>query len=293
MALNPRTRNVLLFLPILAVLAYGTLLGWFIIKEDSLAFLPRKGLRNADSLQLGIERVELTTPDSIRLISWVIPCVTPESTSVWFLYLHGNGGNISSRTHLSHYKVFRQQGITTFALGYRGYGESEGTPTEQGLYTDAVTAFSYLTSVRRIPPAKIFVFGYSLGSAIAIELAKRVDAAGVIVQGAFTSAPDVAREWYPFLPVRLTMKNKFDSIGKIASMDEPILIVHATRDAIIPFHHGQALFDRARQPKTFVPTGGNHNDAHIVDSTTFYSQLLLFLDHTHRTAPALMDTPTQ
>jgi pimeloyl-ACP methyl ester carboxylesterase len=171
MALNLRTRNILISIPIVLAATYAALVGWFIVKEDSLAFLPRKGLRNADSLQLGIERVELTTPDNIELVAWVIPSVKPESVSVWFLYLHGNGGNISSRTYLSHYKSFRQLGINTFAIDYRGYGDSDGMPNEEGLYTDALTAFQYMTSERRIPSNKIFIFGYSLGSAIVYKRA--------------------------------------------------------------------------------------------------------------------------
>jgi hypothetical protein len=278
MAFNRRTRKIIIGIPIVLVVTYAALVGWFVVKEDSLAFLPRKGLRNADSLQLGIERVELTTRDNIKLVAWVIPSAKPESASVWFLYLHGNAGNISSRGNVYHYKAFQKLGISTFALDYRGYGESEGTPNEEGLYTDALTAFQYMTNERRIQSDKIFIFGYSLGSAIGIELAKRVAAAGLIVEGAFTSAPDVASEWYPLLPVRLTMKNIFDSIGKIESVDEPKLFFHASRDEIIPFHHGQELFDRARQSKTFVATSGNHNDAQIVDSARFYSQLNMFLE---------------
>ncbi len=271
-----------LILSVVIGVVYGGILGWFSFKEDSFVYFPRKGLRNADSINIGIEQVKLLTADSVQLVAWIIPATKRDTSNPWLLYFQGNGGNISSRGYIVHYKTFRSMNISTFALGYRGYGLSEGTPSEEGLYADANAAFDYLVNVRRVPPHNIILFGFSLGSAVAIELATRVNAGGVIVEGAFMSLPSVGEKQYPFLPVATMMKNRFDSINKIRRVAEPKLFLHALHDEIIPFEHGRNLFATAGDPKTFVEMNGGHEDAHIVDSLTFYGGIAQFLERLKR-----------
>ncbi len=274
-------KKSLLALPLVAF-AYVGVLAWFVAKEDSYVFIPRPGLRNADSLHMGIEQVKLKTIDDAELVCWIIPALKRDSSGSWLLYLHGNGGNISSRGYISHYRTFASLGLNTFAVGYRGYGLSSGTPSEQGFYIDAKTAYDYLVNDRRIPPSHIVVFGYSLGSAVATELATRIDAGGLILEGAFTSLPDAGGAQYPFLPTNLMMKNRFNSIDKMEHVAGPKLFLHATNDEVIPFPLGKELFEAASEPKTFLETRGGHNTAHTEDSAKFYGAITQFIESVKR-----------
>lgn len=273
-----RERGVLervLRLAVLLVLIYAAIIAWFAWKEDAYVYFPRKGLHSGASVNIEVETVSLKTSDGIRLVCWIIPSL--DSSNAWLMYFQGNGGNISSRGYVEHYKALSHLGVNVFALGYRGYGDSEGSPHEQGLYVDARTAFDYLVRERGVSPARIVLFGYSLGSAVATELAARVEVAGVILEGAFLSASKIGQELYPFLPVSLIIKNRYDSLGRIHRVDEPKLFLHATHDEIIPLEHGRTLFEAAREPKTFVETGGGHNTAQRADSALFYGSIAAFL----------------
>ncbi|MER3523590.1 MAG: hypothetical protein C4326_05850 [Ignavibacteria bacterium] len=255
--------------------AYLAVIAWFAVREDSYVYFPRKGLRNADSLALGIETVSLRSLDGVMLKSWIVPA--SDTSNLWILYLHGNGGNISSRGYIEHYNTLRALGVNIFAVDYRGYGESEGIPSEDGLYQDARAAFDYLVNARGVLPERIVIFGYSLGSAVAVHLATEVDARAVILEGAFTSAYRLGQAQYPFLPISLMMRNRFDTLSKMHGVSEPKLFLHAREDEVVPFEHGTELFAAAPEPKTFVAIRGGHNDAHSVDSAAFYGAIAEFL----------------
>ncbi len=278
MSTSPKNwKRKLWMVPALFSLVYITVLGWFVVKEDSFVFFPRQGLRNADSLHMRIQQVKLTTKDSVELVCWIVPALQHDSSSIWLLYLHGNGGNISSRGYISHYRTFATLGLHTFAVGYRGYGLSTGTPSEHGLYIDAQTAYDYLVRAQRISPSRIIIFGYSLGSAVATNLAATVDAGGLILEGAFTSAPDAGAAQYPFLPTNLMMKNRFNSIDKIPLVTEPKLFLHASGDEVVPIEFGRRLFEAALNTKTFLEVHGEHNTAHTADSAKFYGAIEQFV----------------
>jgi hypothetical protein len=267
-------------IPILAV--YCGIVGWFYVKEDSFLYFPRQGLRSADELDMNIETVEFRAGDGVKLVGWIVPAPVPETSPYWLLYFHGNGGNISSRGYVAHYQSLRNLGLNIFAVDYRGYGLSEGSPSEQGLYLDGRAAFDYLVKQRQILPGHIIIFGYSLGAAVAVQLASEVDAAGLIVEGAFTSAADVGRKRYGFLPITWMMKSRFDSESKMHAVAEPTLFLHAAADEIIPFEFGRRLFDAAREPKSFVETAGGHNTAHSADSARFYGSIADFFRQLER-----------
>lgn len=275
--LGNRLKKSLLGIPMFVVVAYAGIVGWFYVREDSLLYLPKKGLRSADSLNIAVEQVSLTTPDNVHLVAWSIPAAKQGTANFWLLYFHGNGGNISSRMSIERYKTFCMMGVNTFAVDYRGYGLSDGTPSELGLYTDALTAFNYLITVRHVPSHKIILIGHSLGAAVATDLAAKVDAGGLIVDGAFTSAPSLGQGQYPFLPVDAMMKNRFDSISKIRRVEEPKLFLHALHDEVVPFEQGELLFAAANEPKMFIETGGRHNTPHTADSVRFYGAIMEFL----------------
>jgi len=203
-----------------------------------------------------IEDVWLTTADNVRVNAWYLPASASQKTLLWF---HGNAENIWDG--LGQLTFYPRLGINVLAADYRGYGKSEGTPSETGVYSDADAAYDYLTQVRHIPPENIIIYGHSLGGAVAIDLASRRPCGGLIVQSSFTSVRDMARRLFRIPLLEYLPRSRFDSLAKIRRVRVPILIVHGTRDETVPFSMGQRLFEAAPEPKYFfaVP-GAGHND---------------------------------
>ena len=258
----------------LALLLYGGLLVLLFRYENRLVFFPDPGPVPLPA-GLPIEPVRLTTPDGVRLSAWLI--VPQADTSRWLLIFHGNAGNLGTPGRPEHDRQLRDLGLGLLALDYRGYGDSEGSPSESGLYTDARAAYDYLREVRGIPAGRIVIYGHSLGSAVAIELATQVPAAGLIVEGAFTSVRDRGAEIYPFVPVRLLARNRFASLERIARVRMPVLVVHGRDDSTIPIAHGRRLFRAAPEPKTFLEVAGGHDDAYAVGGREYMEGIRRFL----------------
>jgi fermentation-respiration switch protein FrsA (DUF1100 family) len=191
----------------------------------------------------------------------------------WMLIFHGNGENIANEARTEHYRALRALGLNLVAFDYRGYGESEGRPSEAGVYRDADAIWAFARDSLRLDPGRVILFGHSLGSAVAIDLASRVKARALVVEGAFTSVPDVGQRHYPFVPVRLVARSRFDSIDKIARVAGPKLFLHARRDEVIPFDLGRRLYERAGEPKRFVELRGGHSDAFQADSAAYFGAI--------------------
>jgi fermentation-respiration switch protein FrsA (DUF1100 family) len=189
------------------------------------------------------------------------------------LICHGNYGNIGYGQRPEYYSFARDLGLNLLAFDYRGYGESEGSPSEDGLYADALVSYRYLTDSLRIAPDRIILFGHSLGSGVAIDLATQVPAAALAVEGAYTSVPDRGQELYPWLPVKLVASQRFASIEKVGHVRLPKLFLHSPEDDIIPFAHGERLFAAAGEPKRLVRVAGGHMDAYKLDSATYFGAL--------------------
>jgi fermentation-respiration switch protein FrsA (DUF1100 family) len=269
---------VLLSLAVVLLVAYAALLVLLRLNESRLLYFP--GPRGAllpppPELELPVERVELRSGDGVRLVSWLIRAADPAAP--WLLICHGNGGNISDAGRPYHYAGLRAAGLHLFALDYRGYGESEGEPSETGLYADAESAYRFLRDSLGVPPGRIVLFGHSLGSAVAVELAGRVPAAGLILDGALTSVPDRAQEIYPFFPVRWIGASRYASREKIGALRLPKLFLHAEGDAVIPIGHGRRLFEAAPEPKRFVTLAGGHGDAFEADSAVYFGEIRRFV----------------
>jgi fermentation-respiration switch protein FrsA (DUF1100 family) len=261
-----------------AILIYAGILILLRVYESKLIYFPgpeRTLAAPPSSLGLPVQRVEIPTEDAVQLVAWIIPA-EPRS-SLWLLICHGNAGNLSEFDRPLHYAGLRQLGLNLLAFDYRGYGESGGAPSETGLYRDASAAYRYLTNQRGVNPEHVIMFGHSLGSAVAIDLASRVPAAGLIVEGAFTSATDRGQELYPYIPVRWIAASRFGSIEKIRSVTVPKLFLHATEDEVIPLAHGRRLYEAAPAPKTFVELRGGHGDAFDVDSARYFGSIAKFL----------------
>lgn len=263
---------------LLVVGLYLALLVLLRFSESRLIYFPgpeRQLTPARADLRLPVERVHITTDDDISLVGWVMPAASTDGR--WLLICHGNAGNLSQFDRPAHYAGWYGLGLSLLAFDYRGYGESGGVPSEQGLYRDAEAAYRFLLERRGVPASRIIVFGHSLGSAVAIDLASRVPVAGLIVEGAFTSALDRGQELYPYIPVRRLARSRFGSLDKVGDISVPKLFLHANRDDVIPLAHGRRLFDAARPPKTFVELEGGHGDAFDVDSSRYFASIATFL----------------
>lgn len=258
----------------LLLLIYGAIVGWLALNENRLVYFPEPGPVPIPA-GLPVEPVIFATADRVRLTGWVIP---PErDSSFWLLVFHGNAGNIATPGRPEHAAQMRRLGLGLFAIDYRGYGDSEGVPSEAGLYRDARAAWDWLTTVRGVPSSRIVIYGHSLGSAMAVELATQVPAAGLIVEGAFTSAPDRGAELYPFFPVRLIARNRFPSLDRIRRLRMPLLVLHGRDDLTIPIGHGRRLFEAAPEPKMFVEVAGGHADAYLAGAREYEAGISRFL----------------
>lgn len=256
-------------LALVVMAGYLGVLGWFKANEDKLVFhaVSRKVAPPPASLGLDSRDVTFASGDGTPLSARVIPPPegVPAATAGWILYLHGAGGNVGVLGYNKAWARFRGLGLGVLAVDYRGFGESGGVPSEAGLYRDAAAAYGYLTDRLGVPAARIVIYGYSLGSAVAIELATHVRAAGLIVEGALRSIPARGAEEYPYLPVAWLAHNRFAAEEKIANVAMPKLFIHARADVVIPVAHGRRLFELARPPKSFQEVAGGHQDAYVVD----------------------------
>ncbi len=271
----------------LAVAFYLGLLVLLRLNESRLIYAPgsaRVLTPPPRELGLPVERVEIRTDDGLTLVAWVMP--SERRSDPWLLICHGNGGNISEAGRPLHYAGLRGLGLNLLAFDYRGYGESEGKPSEPGLYRDAEAAYRYLRDTLGVEADRIVIFGHSLGSAVAVELAGREPASGLILDGALTSVTDRGQEVYPFIPVRWIAGSRYASIEKIGNLRLPKLFLHAERDEVIPIAHGRRLYEAAPPPKRFVVLGGGHGDAFDVDSATYYGAIRRFLAELSGRAPS-------
>ena len=237
---------------------YLALMLYLYLNQVNLIHLPNYPSRRISSSpqQIGLEyaEVELTAVDGVHLQGWFLPHQRSQAT---LLFFHGNAGNISHR--LDSLQLFHDLGLAVFILDYRGYGNSGGKPTEQGIYRDAEAAWRYLTETRKIPASEILLFGRSLGAAVAAYLAERYPAMGLILESTFTSIPDLAQALYPWLPARALARFQYDTRQRLPHIDMPLLVIHSPEDDIIPYAQGRQLFELARQPKRFLQLRGDHN----------------------------------
>jgi hypothetical protein len=222
---------------------------------------------------LPLQDVWFRSIDGTRLFGWLVEAERPLATLLW---CHGNAGNIIHR--LENLAELYRIGLSVFLFDYRGYGRSEGRPSEDGLYHDAEGAYLYLRQERQIPPSRLVVFGRSLGAAVATDLVSRRPAAGLILESPFPSVAAVARLNHLGVAARWLLGAKFNLIERLSKVSVPILVMHGDRDSIIPLELGKAVFEAAPQPKEFylVP-GADHNDAYIVGGVPYFQRLKQFV----------------
>jgi len=264
--------STLITLLLAAVLGYGFIVAAMYVLQPRLLFLPdmpsRVVERDPSAIGLAYEPVTIETADGVSLSGWYVPADAGRGVVVFF---HGNAGNISHR--LESLQIFNALGLDTLIFDYRGYGGSEGAPSEAGLKRDAVAAWRYLTNERGIAPDRIVLFGRSLGAAVAAGLAADIErdgrAAGLIVESGFVSVPDLGARLYPWLPVRQLSRFRFPTAEYLGTVSMPVLVIHSRDDEIIPFAQGEALFQAAGGPKRFLEIRGGHNDGFWVSGEAY------------------------
>jgi uncharacterized protein len=242
-------------------------------QETRLVFQAGRGLGTSRP-SVPYKEVSLTRSDGGPLFAWTLEHDRDEP---WVLFLHGNDATIGSRVNVTRYDHLYALGVNVMAPEYRGFAGLSGVPNEHGVSDDARTAYQYLRSEKGIPPGRIVIYGWSLGSAIAVNLASTVQEAGLILEGAPASLVAIGQRRYPLMPVRLVMRNPFDSIVKIQSVHAPILFIHSPEDKVIPIAEGRRLYDAAPSPRTFVEVRGGHVNSSDVDPDVFYGAIDTFL----------------
>lgn len=241
--------------------------------QEGLVYFPSPDVVSIpDTVGLPYESIELTTVDNVRISGWYVPAEQPRGV---VLFLHGNAGNISHR--LVTLQTFNRLALSVLIIDYRGYGNSEGHPSEQGTYIDAQTAWNYLTLERGYKPEEIIVFGRSLGGAVAAWLANRVTPAGVILESAFTSIDELAKKHYPFIPVSLLTRIHYPTIKYMAAIESPVLIIHSRDDELVPFSHAETLYEAANGPRELQEITASHNEGFLLTGDDYVQMLDRFI----------------
>ena len=255
-----------------AYMGLGGLLYFF---QDQFLYHPEKQL-NATPGQHGwtYESITFQTKDGEVLHGWWIPSSVERGT---LLFLHGNAGNISGRIDIV--KPFLQLGLSVLLFDYRGYGQSTGTPSEEGLYQDAEAAWNYLTRTQGRDPGRVVLLGRSLGGGVATWLAGRAQPAALILESTFTSVIAMARKKFPLFPVGLMAKSRYDNLRRVAHLEVPLLVIHSPTDEVVPFAHGRRLYEAAAFPKSFMEIKGAHHNGFSVTGTAYREGIGGFLAH--------------
>ncbi len=242
--------------------------------QSKIIYVPYRTIsQNPNDVGLAYREVGIAAGAGEYLSAWLIPS---EKSKLYLLFCHGNAGNISHRN--DYFKMFHSLGFNIFIFDYRGYGRSSGTPTEQGTYLDAEAAWNYLVDNVKVKPEQIVIIGRSLGGTVASRLASLKKPKALILEGAFTSVPDVAVSLVPYFPARFLVRYEYPTKNFITGIECPVLVMHSVDDEIIPFSHGEKLFQLAPEPKTFRPLLGGHNNAVTVSSREYRNSVRHFLE---------------
>ncbi len=261
--------RVLLFIAAIVVSMLGTLMFF----EESLIYFPSKYPQGEwNPTGFPFEDVNFAASDGVKLHGWYVPCPNARGA---VLFLHGNGGNITHRADFLR-ALHKSMRASVFIFDYRGYGRSEGQPTEAGVYADARAARDWLAKRENIDPADIVFMGESFGGAVAVDLAANDGARGLVLISVFGDIRSVAQHHYGLLPIQYLMRSRFDSAAKIANYHGPLLQMHGDVDSIIPIAEGERLFAAANRPKEFLRIPGHdHND---FPPQEFFKALDVFFD---------------
>jgi len=273
--MSPRNRTILRYtlrVAAAALIGYILLAGIVALIQARLIYSPVRTLA-ASPTDVGLPYRDCSLPSgSETLHGWFIP---NGATDRLVLFSHGNGGNISHR--LSSLRIWYDLGFSILIYDYAGYGRSTGTPGESATYRDIDAAWRYATQTLGFSPARILLFGRSLGGAVTAALAARVQPMAVILESTFTSMPDLAAHLYWYLPVRLLIRFDYNTLARLKSIQSPILIVHSRDDDLIPYSHARRLFEHAPAPRQLLTLHGDHNRGYLESEKEYRAGLGAFL----------------
>ncbi|MBI2619775.1 MAG: alpha/beta hydrolase [Ignavibacteriales bacterium] len=276
---EPRKKRGSFFLS-LAIAGVVAILFWSVVLmifEEKFIYFPAvypDGVYESEARALQPEDHWFTTDDGVKLHAWSL---RSDSAAPTVIHFHGNAGNLSHRGEIL--RRLHASGFNVFIFDYRGYGKSEGSPDEEGVYKDGLAAFDYVSGLSGIDRSSIVLFGTSLGGAVAVEVAARKKPVALILESTFSSARDVAAAAYPYLPARWLLRTKFDSESKIRSLTIPLLFIHGTDDSIIPFELGRKLYEAANEPKEFYTVeGADHNNVFLIGGREHQRRIKEFVE---------------
>jgi len=278
---------MLIYIGVVLYIAYSVWGVILYIMQPKFLYCPVKDVPyTPGELDLDFENVVFKSGNGLRLSGWYIPAplevkhqVEPtqlrsglltgpaDSSEFTVLFCHGNGGNMAHR--LDSINVFHNLGLNCFIFDYRGYGNSEGKPSEKGTYLDVEAAYKWLTEEKKIPPENIIIFGRSLGGSIAAYLASKVEAGALIIESTFTSYVDIGKRFYPYMPVRWFARFGYKTIDYIKDVRCPMMLIYSRSDEVVPFEFGLKLYEAANEPKEFVEILGSHNDGFLVSGEIY------------------------
>ncbi len=269
-----RFRRMILIVLCGLVLAYALLVAFVYLRQAKMLYFPTRQIEaTPENLNLSFDEVTLQTSDGVHISAWYIP--SPKARG-FLVFCHGNAGNISHR--LDSIRLFHEMDLSVLIFDYRGYGKSEGEPSEKGMYLDVEAAYDFLVNVKGAAPSRIIVFGRSLGSAVAAELAMRRTAGALIIESGFTSVPDLGRKFFPHMPVKLISRFHYATIDKVGRLHLPKLFIHSPDDEIVPYAHGKSLFAAATEPKEFLTIHGDHNGGFLLSGYDYLHGIGRFLE---------------
>ncbi|MBU1155444.1 MAG: alpha/beta hydrolase [Proteobacteria bacterium] len=222
---------------------------------------------------LTAQDVWLTTTDGVRLHGWYLPA--PGASNL-VLFCHGNAGNISHR--LENLALLNRAGMAVFIFDYRGFGQSQGKPSEQGMYLDAEAAWQWAQGQAQSQGGRVVIFGRSLGGVAATYLASRQQPAGLILESTFTNLGAMAKSFFPLPGLESWLGGRFNSLGRAPQVSCPVLMLHGDADQVVPYRLGQELYEALPQPKRFITLqGAGHNDTYMVGGTAYFDRLAGFV----------------
>ncbi len=273
MPFMPLTGRLVLGIAVLIAVCYGLAAAYLYFFQEKFVYRPSTRIKvTPASVGMYYEEVALVASDGVRLTGWYLPLVGARGT---VLFCHGNAGNISHLLAVA--EDAHRLGLGILLFDYRGYGQSEGKPSEEGTHRDAEAAWNYLVQEAGLAPDQIAIIGRSLGGPIAARLARDKKPAALFLEETFTSIPELGRELYPIFPVGLLARYKYPTLEYLKQVQCPVLVSHSRDDRFIVFAHGQRLYEAANQPKAFTVMRGGHSSAFSEDAATYEAGVEAFL----------------
>ena len=268
--------RAILWIGLVLAVIYLLLLLYVYFFQDEMYYFPSPFIsRTPVDVNLDYDEVFFRTKDDLKLHGWWIPAEIETEATKTILFCHGNAGNISDRIEMV--QLLHQLGLNVWIFDYRGYGKSQGQPSQKGTYKDAKAAWNYLVEIRGLNSTDIIIMGRSLGGAVAAWLANRVQPSAVILESTFTSASDLAAELYPYFPVRWMVKYRYPTLKYVKKITVPKFFAHSRDDEVIPFHHGLKLYEAAGEPKTFIELEGSHGNGFMQTGQRYKKALNSFI----------------